>query len=562
MTATPTTTAFGRILDLYRLLRQNRNLQLLLSGQIVSMFGDWLYIVALVVLVYKVSGSATVVAVLTFVRLLPYALFLPFTGLLADRSNRKLQMIVADVGRAVCMLGLLLVSGPTTLWIAFPVVFCTSALSSLFRPAMSSVLPAVVANRSDLLRANSLMSQIVGLSTVLGPALGGLLLVIGEPRTAFLLNAASYLLSSLSLLFLRIPPRVAVAEHEAEGWVDETLRGFRFLFRENEGVLAAFTLSVAAGSLLGGAFWSLSVVLAEHAFGLGSQGTGYLNAAYGVGGLLGGLLTDAITARFQLKPAFITGTAIASIIAGVFGLSPAGWLPFVMIAALGATDVLVEICGRTVVQTATPEHMLGRVFGAFDSILILTGLVGALVAGPLIDGFGPRISTVLLSLAGLVILAACYPRLRRLEEVLGVRIFIRQVPMLASLPQPVLDDLASRMRQEQIADGATIMQEGAAGDRLYIIKDGEVQVAAHGATKEERSLATLHAMDYFGEIALLRDVPRTATVRARGAVTLYSLSREDFAVIMQRSEAAQHAITEVSDARLQDTRNRLLLSRV
>jgi MFS transporter, DHA3 family, macrolide efflux protein len=172
-------TILGRMLGPYTVLRGNRNLQLLFGGQVVSSFGDWLYVVALVVLVYEVTGSATVVAALTFFRLLPYVLLLPFSGILADRGNRKVLMIVADLGRGVCMLGLLLVGARGTLWLAFPLVFLATVLSSLFRPAMNSVLPTLVGDENKLAQANGLWSQMESLSFILGPALGGVLVLLG-----------------------------------------------------------------------------------------------------------------------------------------------------------------------------------------------------------------------------------------------------------------------------------------------------------------------------------------------------------------------------------------------
>lgn len=546
----------------YGVLRGNRDLTLLFGGQVVSAFGDWLYILALVVLAYDLTGSATLVAALTFVRLLPYVLFLPFSGLLADRGNRKALMIGADLGRGVCMLGLLFVGSPETIWVAFPLVFLATSLSSLFNPAMNSVLPAIVGDEEDLVRANSIWSQMDALSFVLGPALGGVLALLGEPWLAFLINGLTFLISAATLLFVRIPSReITERAGEEEGWFSETLAGFRFLFKENEGVLAAFTITITGIGLMGGAIWTLTVVLAEKTFGLGGQGAGFLNAAYGAGGLLGGFVVGAVASRMRLGSAFIWGTAVSSVVAILFGLSPAGVLPFVLILALGVTDVFSEISSNTILQTGTPEELLGRVFGAFESTLIFSMLVGAVVIGPLIDLAGPRAATVILTLVSVALLLLCLPHLRRIEEALGVRIFIRRVPVLAGLPHRVLEDLASRMRLESIPENTAIVREGDVGDRLYIVKEGEAEVVARGDGEKEVTLATLSKTDYFGEIALLRDVPRTATVRSRDSMELYSLERDDFRELLERSEQVRVAMTGASDARYVETQNRLLLRR-
>jgi MFS family permease len=553
----------GRMLGPYAVLRGNRNLQLLFGGQVVSSFGDWLYVVALVVLVYEITGSATVVAVLTFFRLLPYVLFLPFSGLLADRGNRKVLMIVADLGRGVCMLGLLFAGSEQTLWLAFPLVFLATVLSSLFRPAMNAVLPALVGDEDKLAQANGLWSQMESLSFILGPALGGVLVLLGEPRVAFLINGVTFLISALTLLFVRVPPRDEQAADggEEEGWVSQTLAGFRFLLRENEGVLSAMIVSLVGPAIAGGAIWTLMVVLAEETFDLGGQGAGFLNAVYGAGALLGGLVVGYATTRFRLGPTFVWATGASAVIFALLGLSPAGALPFVLLVIIGVIDVFSEVSSTTILQSATPDSLLGRVFGAFEALVISAMLVGALIIGPLIDFAGPRAATVILGAAGLAFLLVSLPRLLRLEDAVGVRVFVQRVPVLSSLPHRALDDLASRIELGKVPEGTDIVREGDVGDRLYILKEGEAEVVARGEGESEIELATLSKNDYFGEIALLRDVPRTATVRSRGPVELYSLGREDFQELLERSEELKHAMTGTSDARYVETQNRLLLRR-
>jgi MFS family permease len=557
-------TLLGQMLGPYAVLRGNRNLQLLFGGQVVSSFGDWLYVVALAVLVYEVTNSATVVAALTFVRLLPFVLFLPLSGFLADRGNRRALMIGSDVGRGVCMLGLLLVGSEGAFWAAFPLVFAATVFSSLFEPAMNAVLPGLVGDEDRLAQANGLWSQMESVSLILGPALGGVLILVGEPRAAFLINGVTFLVSALTLLFVRVPPRSSeqgAQAREEESWLTETLAGFRFLFRENEGVLSAMTISIAGLTIVGGAIWTLTVVLAEETFALGSQGAGFLNAAYGAGALLGGFVVGYAITRFSLGPTFVWTTGASSLVFALLGVSPAGVLPFVLLVVVGVIDVASDVSSTTILQSATPDSMLGRVFGAFEAVLVSAMLLGALVVGPLIDFAGARAATVIVSLVGFAFLLVCLPRLLRLEEALGVRVFVRRVPVLAGLPHRLLEDVASRVRLERFRDGEAVVREGEAGDRLYMVKDGEAEVAARGEGEEAVAVATLSKHDHFGEIALLRDVPRTATVRARGPLDLYSLSRDDFQGLLERSEELKSAMAGTSDARYLETQNRLLTRR-
>ena len=276
---------------------------------------------------------------------------------------------------------------------------------------------------------------------------------------------------------------------------------------------------------------------------------------------MGGLAAGYLASKVRLGPAVTWSIAAGAVVLLFLGFSPAGVLPFVILFIVGVLDIVVDVNGTTIIQTGTPEELLGRVFGAFESVLMLAMLVGALIVGPLIELLGPRATTVAFAVAGLLIFLACLPRLRRLENVLGVRMFVRGVPVLSGLSHAVLEDLASRMTLEKVPDGTAVVKEGEVGDRLYIVKEGEAEVVARGEDGGETELAALSKNDYFGEIALLRDVARTATVRAKGPVELYSLGREDFQRLLARSEKLKSAMTGTSDARYVETQNSLLLRR-
>ena len=147
---------------------------------------------------------------------------------------------------------------------------------------------------------------------------------------------------------------------------------------------------------------------------------------------------------------------------------------------------MVDVNGTTIIQTGTPEELLGRVFGAFDGVLILAMLAGAVIVGPLIELLGPRTTTVVFAVVALVIFLLCLPRLRKLDRVLGARMFVRKVPVLAGLSHAVLEDLASRMTLEKVPDGTVVVSQGEVGHRLYIVGDGEAEVAARGEDGQEK----------------------------------------------------------------------------
>jgi CRP-like cAMP-binding protein len=200
----------------------------------------------------------------------------------------------------------------------------------------------------------------------------------------------------------------------------------------------------------------------------------------------------------------------------------------------------------------------GRVFSAFEAIMVCVQLLGALIVGPILAVASPRAATVAFAAVTAALFALCLPGLLRLESVLGIRIFLRAVPVFASLSRRALDDLGGRLRVEHYPPLTEVVRAGAPGDRLYIVKSGELEVIAHGERAQSVVVNTLTAMDYFGEIALLRGGLRTATVRSRGRVELYSLNRSDFHDLLRSSAELRQAVMETSEARYKRTEHMLL----
>jgi len=357
------------------------------------------------------------------------------------------------------------------------------------------------------------------------------------------------------------PATRPIRETEARGGSAFThaLAGFRFLFREHEGALGGIALTLAGFSLERRLLGHHTTVLADRAFHLGAQGLGLLMTPYSVGGLLCGLVVGEVAFRRGFTALFIAAAALSSVALLVYGVSPAGALPFVCLCAIGVADVSAKVVATTVIQAGTPDALLGRVFGALEPLLMGATALGSLIVGPLIDAVGARRADVLVSLAGLLLLLVSVPSLRRLERALGVRVFLRQIPTLTLVPFQMLDELVARLRPERVAPGEAIIREGEAGDRLYVIRHGSVAVSARGPEGREVALATLGRGAYFGEIALLRDVPRTATVRASEATRLYSLARTDFQELLARSEELRATLTGTSEARFVETQGRLSL---
>jgi MFS family permease len=556
MRADHVSAGWQRRLGPYSVLGNNRSLALLFGAHTLSTLIDWLYVVALFILAYRLTHAATVVALLTLTRLLPYALLVPVAGAITDRVDHKTLMVAASIGRALVMLCLLIVHSSAMLPLAFPLVFAAALLTSLFRPALLASVPSV-ASEDQLVRANSIMGQVDMASFGAGPALAGFILVFGTMQTVLLTAGAGLLLAALAVGLARIPP--PPSEEAQHNWLEHTLEGLRFLAGSSDRALLAIAVSWAGLTLFGGAYWALSVELAPQAFQLGANGVGFLNGAYAVGGLLGGFLIGPLVSRRSAVWLFMVGAGISSITEVFFGLSPAGFLPFLFWFLTGFADAFAKITAITIIQAATPRRLLGRVFGAFESAIICSMLVGALIVSPAITIVGPRAACVAIALVGLVLLIGSIPVLLRKESVIDVRVFLLHVPVLNQLPVELLDTVVRRLELGRFGPGQTIIREGEIGDRLYLIKGGNVQVVRESEGKLNVMLSTLSRGDYFGETALLRDVPRTATCRALDAVELYTLHRSDFQALRDGSEGFDRALQARSEARDLATRNRLLL---
>jgi hypothetical protein len=289
------------------------------------------------------------------------------------------------------------------------------------------------------------------------------------------------------------------------------------------------------------------VVLALELLDLGSAGVGIFNSALGVGGLLGGVAAFALVGRPRLGAAFAFGIAGWGLPLAFVGLWPETAVALLLFGVIGIANTLVDVTGFTLLQRSADDAVLARVFGVLHTLMYATVAVGGFVTPGLISLVGNRGALVVVGALLPVLAVVSWPTLGRVDERARARVrelaLLQRVPLFAPLPGQTLERLAGDMRQLEFAAGETIVREGEAGDDFYVIADGRVSVSTDGSVVGE-----LSSGECFGEIALLRDVPRTATVTAIDDAELYALDREQFiAAVSGHPDSASAANALVSE---------------
>jgi hypothetical protein len=420
---------------------------------------------------------------------------------------------------------------------------------TLTRPAQGSLLPSLARSPEELTAANAASGWIESLSMFGGPAVAGVLLAFSGPGAVFAAMSGALLVSAL--LSARIGTRSAPpapTEHDGSA-LGDLLGGFRALVQERRSRLVV--LLMGSYAIVEGALDVMLVVLAIKMLQIGSGGVGFLNAAVGVGGVLGAALTTLLVARRRLTPPLVGGAASLGTALVAIGLFPSRLLAPVFVGIAGAGRPLIDVAGRTLLQRVVPDRVLSRVFGVLEGLYMAGLAIGLTITPMLFYLLGERATFVVVGafLPGVYLLAR--RRLTRIDASVAVpeaRLnLLRSLPIFAPLSAPSLERVASRLIPTEAPSGTEIVRQGDPGDRFYVIESGGVRVSKNG-----HQVATLERGDFFGEIALLREIPRTATVIATTDTLLYALERDDFLEAVTGHPQSAEAADAVTRARLAD----------
>lgn len=509
---------------------RNPSLRRLQLANASSIVGGWAYVVALAVFAYRADG-AYAVGLLATVRWLCGGLAAPIAGVVGDRFDRVRVMIASDVVRAVLLAGMalaVLADGPPLLVYGLAVLATLAATP--FWPAQAALLPQLARSPAELTAANASAGATENVGSFAGPALGGLLVAAAGVETVFATSCALYLGSAALVLGVGRRAGQADADEEDEGDQDggglrAALAGFRTL----AGVprLRLIVGLVFAQTVVDGALDVLIVVLALETLDAGAAGLGFLNSAAGVGGIAAALVVTGVATRGRLASGLGVGIALWGLPLALIGVWPEQALALVLLALVGAGGTIVTVSSDTLLQRAAPPELLARVFGAVDGLLLVALALGSLGAPFLVDVIGVRGALLVTGSVLPVLAVLTWRRLTAIDEAAIVRTrpleLLRASPIFAPLPPAVLEGVAARLERRSYAAGATVFAQGDHGDEYHLIDAGRAAVAVDGAAVSE-----LEPGAGFGEIALLHDVTRTATVTALTDLETYVLERDEF----------------------------------
>jgi len=483
--------------------------------------GEWGVWIAMLVYAYE-QGGATTAGLVAAAQLVPAGLAAPFAAVLADRYAPVRVLTLGYVAQALAMGATgaaLLAHGPPLLAYALAAVGATCV--TVTRPTQSALVPALARTPDELTATNVVSGWIEAVSVLVAPAGAGVILAVASPGWVFAALAVVTLAAALLVEPLRGPPPAA----EPRPPLEEALGGFRLLAKEP----ATRTLV----ALLGGQFIAIGgldvlyVVLAISVLDLGGSGAGYLNAAFGAGGVAGIAVTVSLIGRRRLMPALVLGILAWGAAFALLGAWPTTIGALLLLAVAGAGRSLLDVAGRTILQRTAPGDVLSRVFGVLEGLSMAGLALGSLLTPALVSLFGARWAILGIgALLPLAVLLASRPLLEidRRAPVPVVEIaLLRSLPLFSPLGAPALEGLARGLAELQAPAGTVVVREGEPGDRFYVVAEGELDVSARG-----RELRTIGRGDGFGEIALLENVPRTATVTALTDSRLYALDKPSF----------------------------------
>jgi MFS family permease len=507
---------------------------------------EWAHFVAFGVFAYE-EGGVSAVGIAGLVRLLPAAVVAPFAASLGDRFPRERFLLAMTLVGAVALGGSAVAFAVDAELLVFAFAALLGLSITLIRPALQAVLPSLARTPRELIAANGATSTIESLGTLVGPLLAGVLVSVADAGLVFALGSGVLFLAALVLLRVRVEGRVELLADAEAGAGQALAAGFRTIMRAPRARLLIGM--IIAQTFIRGCLNVLIVVAAFDVLDAGAEAVGYMTAAIGVGGLVGAIGAMALGGR-RLAVVFGLALVFWGVPIVLMGPLPDLVVAVILLAVVGAANSVEDVAVFTLLQRLVPDDVLTSVLGVLWSLAMGGVALGSVATPALVEAIGAKSAFVAVGSVLPLLALVTYRRLLAIDRAAAPAPeleLIEHVPMLAPLSVAAKERVAAKLLSISVDPGELVIRAGETGDRFYIVRDGELEISAPGRN------ASAHQGDYFGEIALLRDVPRTATIKARVATRLYALQREDFLAAVTGHQAAHAAGQAITEERLRRT---------
>ena len=523
----------------------NRDLGRIEIAWLAANAGTYAYLVVTLVVAYQ-SGGAIAAGLLGIVRYLPPTLLSPFAGVPATRWGPDRVLLAVHLGR---MVSIALTFVVMLLGGSLPLLFVLAAMEAGFggltRPLQMSILPWLARTPGELVASNIASSAAEGLGTLIGPAVAGVLLATSGPigalaATTLLMSGAVAAIASTHVPMIRtsgVAPDLRAGLTAGIGIAKRTP------------ALRLLLLDAWLQTLVRGMLTVLLVVAAIEQLGMGEPGVGVLNAAIGAGGFVGAILALSLTGRVRFSATFALSLSMWGLPIAVLGVVTEPLIAIGLLAVVGLSNAILDVTAFTLLQRSSSNQARVGLMGLLDSGAAASAAIGGVLASVLVDWLGVGAGLVATGAILPVAAALTLPSLQR-SEARAVSYeaqtrLLRADPILGLLSLSVAEELAAVLEPVAFEDGETLIREGEGGDTYLIVASGEVEISQVGQHVRTQGPGT-----GVGEISLLRDIPRTATVRAIGPVTAYALGREPFLAAVTGHNSVRTVADQLVGARM------------
>ena len=528
----------------FRSLAGNQALARVVGGYVLFTLTQYSVWVAMLVYAYR-QGGAAVAGLVAVAQLVPAAVLAPMAAGVADRRSPVFLLAGGYLVQAAGMAATAVAIIAGVPLAAYAAAVVASAAVATTRPAQSTLVPSVSVTPDQLTAANVVVSWVEAAGIAAAGLMTGALIAAAGVASVFAVCAGLGLAAALLVAGLRVPPLASVPQ-AAPAVLAGLGKTLGLMVRQPR--LRLMLALLTAEAVVVGALDLLFVILAISVLHRSQAWAGYLNSAYGVGAVLAAPVSATLVGRRLglpiLSAALLLSAALAVLASGL-GLAAT----VALLIVVGASRALLDVASRTLMQRSVPAQQLGRVFGVLEGLTMAGLAVGALLVPGLVHLGGSRLA--LLGVAAVLPLAAAAGgrALFGLDAGTPVPVvqiaLLRSLPLFAELPAPPLEGLARALTPVTVPAGTELIRQGDPGDAYYAIAAGEL-----GATQDGRFLRRCGRGEGVGEIALLRDIPRTATVTAHTAATVYKLDRDPFLTAVTGHAPTQRQADHIAGARL------------